>query len=303
MKRILFVTLALVGLGLLSVGVQAVAQDTPPNVAPTPPATPPAPPPPPPAQNTRTRGPGGPGMFSPQMSKESLDKALGQLELTDDQKAAITKIRAEFEPKIKDIQAKREDLMKQMMEARQADDQEKVGDLRKQIQALGNPQADMMAAITKELKPDQATKLKELQTPPPPVGMRIRVAQQHADELKLTDDQKTALTALSDKMAANFKASSTVTGSDKMAKMMEMMTQTNADFDKILNKDQLAQLKDIMAKMPQMRGPGGRNGPGGGRHGGPGAPPPPAGGANVAPPPAGAPNVAPPAPGGPADGN
>lgn len=299
MKRILFVSLALVGLCLLATSAQAVAQDTPPNVAPTSSATPPAPPP---AHNPRQRGQGVPGMDNPTMLKETLDKALGQLDLTDDQEAAITKIRAEFEPKIKENHAKFDDLMKQMMEARKAGDQEKAGELHKQMQALGNPQGDMMAAITKELKPDQAAKLKELHTPPPPVGMRIRAALEHADELKLTDDQKSALHAMKDKLPAMQRprrgenAPGTASGSDAMAKILDEQKQLNADFDKILNKEQLAQLKEIMAKIPpQMRGgPGGPGGPGGGRHGGPEAPPPP---------PAGGPNPLPPAPGGPAGGN
>jgi Spy/CpxP family protein refolding chaperone len=136
--------------------------------------------------------------------KARFDAAVDKLDLSDEQKAKVAKVREEYAGKFT-AQAEKtkeamEDLSKQMAEARKARDREKMSQLRqKQREAMAGSaelSREYAAAIKKLLTAEQVKKLEAAMLPPVPAGMLLATAARNAETLKLTEEQTAAVKKL-----------------------------------------------------------------------------------------------------------
>jgi hypothetical protein len=273
MKRFL-VAVGMAGLGLLILCGSALAQDNPAGGG----------------RGGRGAGGmrGGPGMGGgPAMTAESFDKLVAQLGLSDEQKKQAAELKTAFDKKEKDGKTKLEDLDKKIKDA--GDDQDKLKDLRQQRRELttanGANLKDYMDGVKKILKDEQSKKLEELAKPPVPALVLVKYVQDHATALGLKDEQVASLKKVADKypaqtaeerQAQRTKMMDTGTTPEERTKMMQEMrdktvSQSKAareEIEKILTKDQVTQLADLLKKEPPAAPAGGGRGNRGGGGGG-----------------------------------
>ena len=141
---------------------------------------------------------------TPAQQKAAIDKAVGQLDLNDEQKEKVKKVQADFAEKFKAQEEKNKEkeeaLQKEIAAAREASDREKMTTLMQQRRELMVAGTELVkeytAALKKELNEEQAKKLDQLMLPPVPVNALLATAQESAEALKLSEEQTAAVKKL-----------------------------------------------------------------------------------------------------------
>jgi Spy/CpxP family protein refolding chaperone len=195
-----------------------------------------------PAPGEHKRGPGGGPGGEPRKGMGMM----GELGLSEDQKAKMEELNKELGPKYKAI-----------MEDSNLAKEDKMA----KMKALGD---ERMAKMKTILTSEQLAKLEKMKgSGPGGAGngemrdMRVKMFQ----ELGLSDDQKAKMEALDKEFGPKYKAiygDSNLSKEDKMAKMKALNDERMAKVKTILTPEQLA-------KLEKMKG-GGQGGPKGGEH-------------------------------------
>jgi colicin import membrane protein len=173
---------------------------------------------------------------APQVDEEQMNRALGELNLTAEQKEKIEALRKEFQKKRAEQQGKMAALREKMREA--GDDQEKRAEAQREMRELfaaGGADAakkfadDVKAVLTEE----QKKKFDELQRPVPAIPALLRILQDKAEELKLTDDQKESVKKLADEYKPEDSAPDRRAAMQAEREKMQQLRQNNASPEEI----------------------------------------------------------------------
>ena len=183
---------------------------------------------------------GGPRQMGPAQLL-AIDKVQEELKITDDQKAAVTKITDKYKD---DIAA-----------ARQNMDRQKAADLAKQ------QNDDLEKAIPDILKADQLKRFKQLEVQA--AGLNAFSKDDVATALKLTDDQKKSIKDSQDELQKDVQDlfQNAGQGGDRAAAMQKIQTMRKDALDKVvntLNDDQKKTWKDLTGEKFEFPAPMGR---------------------------------------------
>ena len=138
--------------------------------------------------------------MGPRMTPPRMKELLAQLDLSSEQKEKIATLQKALEEKTEEQQKALAELRTKRQEA--DGDQEKLAALRKETSDLFAKTEtdrkklvdDIMAVLTEE----QKKKFEELQRPAPAVPAVVKIIEDKAEELKLTDEQKEAVKKLAE---------------------------------------------------------------------------------------------------------
>jgi Spy/CpxP family protein refolding chaperone len=140
------------------------------------------------------------GPMGPRMTPVRMKELLAQLDLTSEQKEKIAALQKALEEKTEEQQKALAELRTKRQEAGQ--DQEKLAAVRKETAELvAKNEADrkkLMDDIMAVLTEEQKKKFEELQRPAPAVPAIVKIIEDKAEELKLTDEQKEAVKKLAE---------------------------------------------------------------------------------------------------------
>jgi hypothetical protein len=178
----------------------------------------------------------------------AMDKVQEELKITDDQKAAVTKITDKYKD---DIAA-----------ARQNMDRQKAADLAKQ------ENDDLEKALPDILKADQLKRFKQLEVQA--AGLQAFSKDDVATALKLTDDQKKSIKDTQDELQKDVQDlfQNAGQGGDRAAAMQKIQTMRKDALDKVVNTlsdDQKKTWKDLTGEKFEFPAPMGRGNRGGNR--------------------------------------
>ena len=193
-----------------------------------------------PAFAQRQRGQFGPRQMGPAQLL-AIDKVQEELKITDDEKAAITKITDKYKD---DIAA-----------ARQNMDRQKAAELTKQ------ENDDLEKAVPDILKADQLKRFKQLEVQS--AGLQAFSKDDVATALKLTDDQKKSIKDTQDELQKDIMDvfQNAGQGGDRAAAMQKVRTMSKDALDKVLNgltDDQKKTWKDLTGDKFEFPAPMGR---------------------------------------------
>jgi hypothetical protein len=208
--------------------------------------------------------------------QQLIEQIPGKLELDEEQQAQYDELVAGLRSGAEERRARWQEmqpLMQELREARRAGDEQRVAEIRSQLDeargAGGSPLEAFFADLEEILRDDQKAKLAELREAAgdrrgPRGTQDVPAIIRAAKRLDLNEEQRGSLREISEKAARDWRE----LGRRDRAARVELARRVKQDIVGILTPEQAEQFEQVLQRERPGRGPQGREGPHRGRRGG-----------------------------------